>query len=40
VDGLWLGFRPRPSEQAGLPPLPPERLWWPAAGSASGWRQA
>ena len=40
VDGLWLGFRPRPSEQAVLPPLPPERLWWPAAGSASGWRQA
>ncbi len=40
VDGLWLGFRPRPAEQAALPALPPGRLWWPAAGSASGWRQA
>jgi competence protein ComEC len=40
VDGLLLGFRPRPAEQAALPALPPQRLWWPAAGSASGWRQA
>ena len=40
VHGLWLGFRPRPTEQAALPALPPQRLWWPAAGSVSGWRQA
>ena len=40
VDGLWLGFRPRASERRQLPPLPSQRLWWPAAGSASGWRQA
>jgi len=40
VDGLWLGFSPRPSEQRQLPALAPEKLWWPAAGSASGWRQA
>jgi competence protein ComEC len=40
VDGLWLGFLPRASERRSLPALPPERLWWPVAGSASGWRQA
>ena len=40
VDGLWLGFSPRPSEQHQLPALARGNLWWPAAGSASGWRQA
>jgi competence protein ComEC len=40
VDGLWLGFSPRTSERRQLPPLAAHRLWWPAAGSVSGWRQA
>lgn len=40
LDGLWLGFTPRPSERRQLPPLPPARLWWPADGSPSGWHQA
>ena len=40
LDGLWLGFSPRPSEQRALPRLAPDRLWWAAAGSPSGWRQA
>ena len=40
LDGLWLGFAPRQSEKRTLPPLAAERLWWSAAGSPSGWRQA
>jgi competence protein ComEC len=40
LHGLWLGFRPSAAERQRLPPLPPERLWWPAAGSGSGWRLA
>jgi competence protein ComEC len=40
VSGLWLGFSPRPAERRQLPPLQPDRLWWPVAGSPSGWRQA
>jgi len=39
VDGLWLGFSPRASEQRQLSGLAADKLWWPAAGSASGWRQ-
>ena len=40
LDGLWLGFRPSNAERRRLPPLPAGRLWWPAAGSTSGWRLA
>lgn len=40
VDGLWLGFEPGPAERRRLPALPRQRLWWAAAGSDSGWRQA
>ena len=40
LDGLWLGFQPKPAERRALPPLAEERLWWSVAGSASGWRQA
>ena len=40
LDGLWLGFSPKPTERRALPPLAADRLWWPVAGSASGWRQA
>ena len=40
LDGLWLGFRPKPAERSSLPPVAADRLWVPAAGSASGWRQA
>jgi len=40
LSGLWLGFSPKPSERRQLPPLKPDRLWWPVAGSPSGWRQA
>jgi competence protein ComEC len=40
LDGLWLGFSPRPSERRQLPHLAADRLWWPVAGSTSGWRQA
>jgi competence protein ComEC len=39
VDGLWLGFRPDAGERRRLPALPAARVWWPAAGSDSGWRQ-
>ena len=37
-DGVWLGFRPSRREQQTLPALPKRRLWWPSAGSGSGWR--
>ncbi|MEN9540178.1 MAG: hypothetical protein RLZZ459_269 [Cyanobacteriota bacterium] len=40
LDGLWLGFRPSQHERRQLPALPPSRLWWPDAGSGSGWRLA
>ena len=40
VDGLWLGFEPGRRERQALPSLPANRLWFPAAGSPSGWRQA
>jgi competence protein ComEC len=40
VDGLWLGFTPGRHERQALPALPANRLWLPAAGSPSGWRQA
>ena len=40
LDGLWLGFRPAAGQRRLLPPLAAERLWWPPAGSGSGWRQS
>ena len=40
LDGLWLGFRPSARERRLLPALPASRLWWPTAGSGSGWRLA
>jgi competence protein ComEC len=44
LAGLWLGFTPEGGLQRELrrrlPALPPSRLWWPVAGSRSGWRQS
>ena len=48
VEGLWLGFTPDASLRLELgrelrrwqPALRPSRLWWPVAGSRSGWRQS
>jgi len=44
VAGLWLGFTPDGGVQRELrawaPAVAPSRLWWPVAGSRSGWRQS
>ena len=44
LTGLWLGFSPDASTRRALQRRhgsgPPARLWWPAAGSRSGWRQS
>ncbi|MFM8968028.1 MAG: ComEC/Rec2 family competence protein, partial [Vulcanococcus sp.] len=44
VAGLWLGFTPDGGVQRELrawaPVVAPSRLWWPVAGSRSGWRQS
>ena len=44
LAGLWLGFSPDASTRRLLlhrhGSVRPARLWWPAAGSRSGWRQS
>ena len=40
LSGLWLGFPPTNAERSQLPKLRRDRLWWPTAGSDSGWRLA
>ena len=44
LAGLWLGFTPdgglERQLRRWLPGVPPSRLWWPVAGSRSGWRQS
>jgi competence protein ComEC len=44
LAGLWLGFSPDASTRRALQrrhgSWTPARLWWPAAGSRSGWRQS